>query len=306
MDKQQKKTVLITGGSGLLGSRLRQLLEEAGYHPIILSRGSSKPPYSYHWNTAEGVIEHAALERSAHIIHLAGAGIADERWSRNRKKEILKSRVDSTNFLFDYCRKGQIRPLSFLSASAIGIYGDTGEELITEEQAAGKGFLSEVCQKWEAAADQFSQLGTRVAKLRIGIILAREAGMLPKTLLPFKMGLAPYFGRGRQYYSWVHIDDVCRGFIHLLQNEELSGAFNMTGREAVCNKEYMRTLVKVTGKRALSFGIPPLLLHLLLGEMSEMLLMSNRVSSEKIRKTGFNFHFEPLTTALEDLLKAVN
>lgn len=306
MDKQRKRTVLITGGSGLLGSRLRELLEEAGYQAVILSRGPSKPPYSYHWNTDEGVIEHAALERSAHIIHLAGAGIADERWSRDRKEEILKSRVHSANALFDYCREWQISPLSFISASAIGIYGDTGEVPVTEEHRAGSGFLSEVCQKWEDAADQFGRLGARVAKLRIGIVLAREAGMLPKTLLPLKAGLAPYFGSGRQFYSWVHIDDVCRGFIHLLQNEELSGAFNMTGGEAVSNKEYMQTLKKVTGKRALSFGLPPLALRLLLGEMSEVLLMSNRVSSEKIRKSGFVFHFEQLTPALEDLLKAVN
>ncbi len=306
MDKQRERTVLITGGSGMLGSRLRELLEEAGYHPVILSRGPSKPPYSYHWNTAEGVIEHAALERSAHIVHLAGAGIADERWTRDRKEEILNSRVNTANALFEYCRKWQIRPRSFISASAIGIYGDTGEALITEEQATGRGFLSEVCQKWESAADQFGKLGTRVAKLRIGLVLAREAGMLPKTLLPLKMGLAPYFGNGRQFYSWVHIDDVCRAFIHLIQNEELNGAFNMAGHAAVRNREYMQALKKVSGKRALSFGLSPFILRLLLGEMSEMLLTSNRVSSEKIRKSGFDFHFEPLTPALEDLLKAVN
>ncbi len=306
MDKQQERTVLITGGSGMLGSRLKQLLKEEGYHPVVLSRGPSQPPERYHWNIAEGVIEHAALERSAHIVHLAGAGIADERWTRERKEEILKSRVNSANALFDYCRKWQIRPRSFISASAIGIYGDTGEAVITEEQPAGRGFLSEVCQKWESAADQFGKLGTRVAKLRIGLVLAGEEGMLTKTLLPLKMGLAPYFGNGRQFYSWVHIDDVCRAFIHLIRNEELNGAFNITGHPAVRNREYMQALKKLRGKRALSFGLPPLILRLLLGEMSELLLMSNRVSSEKIRKSGFNFRFEPLTPALEDLLKAVN
>ncbi len=286
----------------MIGRHLVSMLRQEGFVPLVLTRGKTEPPNYFHWNVKEKVMSREACEGVSHIIHLAGAGIADERWSRHRKKEIIESRVESARLLFEYCQDSNNRPVSFISASAIGIYGDTGDEWVREDHPVGEGFLSEVCRQWEEAADAFEPLGMRVAKLRTGLVLSRAGGILPKMLLPLKLGMAPYFGDGKQYYSWVHIEDVCRGYLHLLKNNSLSGAYNMTAPHPVRNKEFVETLKQISGKRAISFGIPKAGLRVMFGEMSKALTMSNRICSEKIQNSGFEFKYKSLESALENLL----
>lgn len=300
-----KKNILITGASGLIGSRLTELLMQRGYLVSHLGRGvKSGAVPSFSWNIEKETLDSQALVGIDTIIHLAGAGIADKPWSTQRKKEILESRTHSTQLLFKELAKGNHSVSSFISASAIGYYGFSLKETeLTEESSPGHDFLATVTGLWEEEIDKLSTLQLRVAKVRIGIVLSEKGGALKPMLLPIKLGLGSPLGSGRQMLSWIHLDDLCNMFIHLAEKDQLSGAFNGTGPYAVSNKEFTKAIAKELGRPLFLPNIPSFVLKLLLGEMADLVLQGSVVSSQKIQNSGFAFRFSSLGEALENLLR---
>lgn len=292
---------MVTGGTGLIGSRLVPLLREKGYRTHIVSRSASKDPDVFHWNVQRGMLEREALEGVNHIIHLAGAGLAEKRWTKKRKQEIIDSRVQSAKLLYDSVERWGINLQTFISPSGIDYYDDFGDQAIKEDMNPGDDFLSHVCVQWEEASKQFNTLNARTIQLRVGLVLSPEGGMLKEVLQPLKFGVAPYFGSGRQLYSWVHIDDVCRAFIFALENDRLSGPFNIVAGNPVTNKSFIRTLKKAAGKPALTFGVPAFALRLVFGELADAVLGSANISVEKIKDRGFELRFDRLELALKHL-----
>jgi len=300
-------TVLITGGTGLVGTRLTQLLQEQGYTVTHLSRSVSgnEKVKTYQWNIEQQQLDPEALTGVDYIIHLAGAGIADKRWADQRKELILKSRTESTRLLRESITKlGEHSIKALVSASAVGYYGiDTGDDWMTEESPSGDGFAAEVTRQWEAAVDEISQLNLRVVKIRIGIVLSEKGGALPKIMQPIKLGAGAPLGRGGQYMSWIHIDDLCRLFIFALEQENMKGVYNGVAPHPATNQELTKKTANVLNRPLFLPNVPAFALKLLLGEMSQVVTGGNRVSSEKIEKAGFEFKHTELREALGDLLK---
>ena len=293
--------IIITGGTGLVGKRLSTLLEEKGYEVNILCR-DPKNPNEYKWNTDENYIDEKVFENATAIIHLAGAGVADKRWTDERKKEIIESRTKSTQLLFNFLAKGNHQVSSFISASAVGYYGDRENELLTEASSNGTGFLAEVCKLWEKEVEKISTLNIAVSKIRIGIVLSKDGGALPKLDLPIKFGIGAYIGSGKQYVPWIHIDDLCHIFIHLLEHPNLSGTvYNGCAPDVKTNKQMSQTIAHVLRRPFIPFPAPEFVLNIALGEMASMLLMSNNCTSQKIISTGFVFQFPTLEAALQNI-----
>ena len=297
-------TVLLAGGSGLIGSRLNKLLQTKGYSTILLSRKKRQDPNFYQWNVNDGTIEEEAILKADYVINLAGAGIVDKRWTAARKKELIESRVKSARLLKDSFQKLNKKPKAYLSASAIGFYGNRGDEWLTETSAAGDdGFLAECTVAWEEAAKEITELDIRTAILRIGIVLSTQGGALKEMIFPMKLGVAGYFGNGEAYYPWIHIDDVCNMFIWALENEDAKGIYNAVSPKPVTVKDLTKKIKKARGSFALTLPVPNFALQIGMGEMSEMLLNSARVSCEKIQQSGFEFEHPKLGKALKDILK---
>ena len=297
------KKILITGASGLIGSRLTELLIQKGYEVSHLGRSKREGVVpSYVWNVDTGEMDVEALKGVGSIVHLAGAGIADKRWTPNRKIEILESRVKSSNLLFEKLKTADHAVKTVVSASAIGYYGfGLSEGVFTEKSAAAKDFLAHVTNEWERAVDQINGLNIRVAKIRIGIVLSEHGGALAPMAWPVKLGIGSPIGSGKQYLSWIHIDDLCSMFIKAIEDSELHGAYNGV-IDWSTNKDFVATLSQVL-KRPLWFpAVPGFILKLVVGEMAEIVLNGSKVSSEKIRKTGFTPAFPTLEVALKDLL----
>lgn len=298
-------TVLIGGGSGLIGTRLSQLLTEKGYQVWHLSRqADADATYpTYEWDVQRSVVDQAAIDGADYVINLAGAGIADKLWSEKRKKVIIDSRVNTTRLLRDAMQRAPRPPRAFLSASGIGYYGDRGEQVLHENDPAGSGFLPESCIAWENAVQQVADTGIRTAMVRTGIVLSTQGGALPKMSLSFKFFAGVYFGDGRQWYSWIHIDDLCRMYIHLLENEQLSGIFNGIAPQPVRNQELIAQAAEACGQKVIMLPAPAFALKLVLGEMSHTVLDSTRVAADKIQSTGFSFDFMTPQAALEDVFR---
>jgi uncharacterized protein (TIGR01777 family) len=298
--------VLITGGTGLVGRRLTELLLQEGYQVSYLSR--SKEPIDkvkvYSWDVENSQIENGAVESADYIIHLAGAGVADKRWTSSRKTEILESRTKSADLLYKKLQQSTHQVKAVIAASAIGYYGyDTGDALIKETSPAGNDFLAHVCQQWESAVSQIRQLSIRTVSFRIGLVLSVHGGALAKLLQTIKIGAGAPLGTGRQYFSWIHIDDVCRAFINAMKNEHISGIYNLTAPNPVTNEELTKEVAAVLDKPLLLPNVPAFALKLGMGEMANAVLGGSYVSSEKLESTGFNFQYPQLRNALEDLLK---
>ncbi|MCB0518751.1 MAG: TIGR01777 family protein [Lewinellaceae bacterium] len=299
-------TILIAGGTGLVGLRLSQLLKEKKYDVLHLSR--SKDPTAefpaYQWDLGKGTIDQEAIEKADYIINLAGAGIADKPWTKERKQLIIDSRVDSTQLLKKYIAQQKTPPKAYIAASAVGYYGSRGDQLMKEsDPPADKGFLAESVTLWENAIRQVEETGVRLATIRIGIVLSTQGGALEKILLPFKFFNGAYFGSGQQWMSWVHIDDLCRMFIEAVENEQFQGIYNGVGPHPSRNKDFVYKVKAALGKPALIVPAPEAALRLVMGEMADVVFESTRVSSEKIEKTGFKFQFPELVPALRDLLE---
>jgi uncharacterized protein (TIGR01777 family) len=296
------KTVLITGGSGLVGTRLTEILLECGYQVRHLGRRqtSQNSVKTYTWNIPSRFIEEGALENVNIVVHLAGAGVADQRWTKVRKKEILDSRVESTRLLLDRIStsKGQIDTV--IAASAVGIYGsDTGDAWMEETTPAGEGFLAEVTESWENEIARFVELNLRVVTLRIGIVLSARGGALPKIAQPLKMGAGAAIGSGKQYMSWIHIDDLCRMVIQSIESVDINRVFNAVAPAPVTNKEFTAQLASILEKPLWLPNVPAFVLKAAMGEMSQIVLGGNRVSSKKIEATGFEFEYRDLRSALQ-------
>ncbi|MDX2001572.1 MAG: TIGR01777 family oxidoreductase [Chitinophagales bacterium] len=297
------KRVLITGGTGLIGSRLSVLLAEKGYDVALLSRSrdKDKPYTTYHWDVKNGLLDDEAITTADHIVHLAGANIADGWWTDDRKKLILESRTKSAELLIKKLGQLDHQVKSVVSSSAIGYYGNRGETILTEEDAAGKGFLSEVCVAWERSIQPVQQQHIRLAVLRTGIVMSSRGGALVQMERPLSLGIGAYLGDGKQFYSWIHIDDLCRMYIKAIEDDSMEGVYNAVAPNPVRNKELVETLEKVLDKAAITAPTPAILLRFLLGEMAHMVLDSDRVSAIKIEEKGFRFEFEWLEDALKDI-----
>lgn len=294
--------VIITGGTGLVGQRLTSLLKLKGFEVNILCRNPKKTN-EFKWDIDKAYIDERVFENTGAIIHLAGAGVADKRWTAARKQEIIDSRTKSSRLLYQYLAEGKYTVHTFISASAVGYYGDRKSELLTEDAANGNGFLAEVCKVWEEEAEKFSELHIAVSKIRIGIVLSNEGGALPKLDFPIKFGIGAYIGDGKQFVPWIHVDDLCKMFIHLLNHPELSGVYNACAPDIKTNREMSETIAQVLHKPFIPFPAPAFILKTVMGEMATMLLMSNNCSSEKITKTGFTFQYPSLKVALENIYR---
>lgn len=297
-------TVLIAGGSGLVGRRLQFFLKKNGYAARILTR-TPRGEGEFRWDPASGEIDPAALEGVGAIVNLAGAGIADKRWTEARKREIVDSRVLSARTLAEAVG-AQVgpKPAVYIGASAIGLYGDTGDALLSEDSPAGVGFMPECCMAWEAAARPFADvLGLRSALLRIGIVLSTQGGALPEVLRPARFGLGVSFGDGRAWWSWIHIDDLCRMIIWAIENPQAQGVYNAVAPAPERNKALIAAVGRAMGRTLLPLPAPSLALRLLLGEMSAVVLNSNRVSAQKVINVGFEFEYPELEGALRALLQ---
>ncbi|WP_424962924.1 TIGR01777 family oxidoreductase [Ekhidna sp.] len=298
------KTVLITGGTGLVGTELSRLLTSSGYKVTHLSRNPTQKHYqTFYWDVKKGEIDDEAITSADVIIHLAGAGVSDKRWSDAWKKEIYDSRIDSTKLLREKVEKLNPGLKHFISASAIGYYGwDTGERLVDETTEKGDGFLADVVDDWEKEVDRFVNLNVKTSKVRIGIVLSEKGGALVEMAKPIKFGVGAPLGSGKQYMSWIHINDLCGIFSHVLQNDK-EGTFNGVAPNPKTNKVFTKSVASQLGKPLWLPNVPKFALRLIVGEMSDILVGGNRVSSKKIEDTGFNFQFAALDDALQDLLQ---
>ncbi len=299
------QTVLIAGGSGLIGSRLSTLLTEKGYQVRWLSRNpapGSKYP-TFQWDPSKGTMDSRALEGVDAVINLAGAGIADKRWTKERKELIISSRVKSTELLAAKIKEAVVPPTVYLSGAAIGIYGDRGDEVLYETSPAGKeGFLAESCREWEGAIQRLERdLPSRTCYLRIGLVLSGKGGALPKIKMSFYLGQGVYFGNGRQWYSWIHIDDVCGMFIAALENETWSGVYNATAPNPLQNKAFTRKVGRTLFPFFVLTPVPAFFLRIILGEMADTVLSSARVLPRRAEEAGFVFQFSELGDCLKDL-----
>jgi len=298
------KRILITGGSGLIGSVLTGLLLERGYEVAHLSRKARQREDGvvvYQWDLKEGFVDEKAIAWADAIVHLAGAGVADKRWTDARKKEIVDSRVDSAKLLEKALRDSDHKVKTFVSASGIGYYGDKGDDLMVETDEAADDFLAETCVVWEGASEGIERLGLRRVILRTGIVLSLDGGALPKMALPVKMAVGSYFGDGQQYYAWIHILDLCRLYLYALEREDMHGVYNAVAPENMRNRDFVEVLAKVLGRPFIPVPAPEFVLKMALGQMANALLFSVRASAEKVVTEGFVFDFPSLEMALSDL-----
>ena len=298
------KTILIAGGTGLVGQLLAQTLNDEGYNIRLISRSKpSNPVYpTFLWNVDKGVADGNAFKEVDIVINLAGSGVADKLWTERRKKEITESRVKS-NQLLAYCFKNYHRPGLYISAGAIGFYGHRDDELLTEEHVSGDDFLSKSCTSWENAVFETADQSTRLILFRIGIVLSTRGGALQKMIFPWKMGISTSFNPGNQWYSWIHEEDLVRLFVFAIQNEQVKGIYNAVAP----NPEKMYDFAKAMNAQSklpwrMVWSIPFTILTTAMGEMSTVLTNSAKVSSEKIIKAGFQFKFKKMDEALKNLI----
>ena len=304
------QTVLITGGTGLVGNALTNALLAKGYKVIILSRNARKQGgenLSYaRWDVKKQEMDIAAVQAADYIVHLAGAGVVDKKWTAAYKKEIVDSRTESSRLIFESLKNTGNKVKAVISASAIGWYGadtDTAEPF-TETDAADDSFLGQTCKSWEASIEPVTGLGKRLVKLRIGIVLSNEGGALAEFKKPIRFGAAAILSHGKQTVSWIHIEDLCRMFIWAIENETATGSYNAVAPQPVSNKTLTLALAKaMKGKFYIPVHVPAFVLKLMMGQRSIEVLKSTTVSSEKITGAGFSFNYNTIEQALANLLK---
>ncbi|CAN5888903.1 TIGR01777 family oxidoreductase [soil metagenome] len=294
------KKILITGGTGLIGTRLSEILIDLGYDVAHLSRKPAKGSHykAFRWDVEQGTIDENAILYADYILHLAGANLGREKWTEERKKVILNSRVESSLLLYEKLKKLPHHVKGFISASAIGIYGDSGDRLVTEESIYGDDFLADVTKRWESAAYKVHSLGIRTVLFRNGLVLSDQGGALPQMAKPVKMMAGAPLGSGKQYMSWIHIDDLCRLYVEAIENTSFQGVYNAVAPNPVTNEEFTKALAKAMGKPLVLPKVPAFGLKLMLGELSEILLTGQRVSANKVLHTGFTFEYVTLDKAL--------
>ena len=306
-------TVIITGGTGLVGKVLGQALLEKGYDVIVLTRGGGPATNRSQsitgvryaeWNIEKQTIDKKAIAEADYIIHLAGAGVADKRWTKKRKQEILESRVNSCKLIVDTLKSIPNKVKTVVSASAIGWYGPDpvipNPKPFEENNAPDNGFLGTTCRQWEESIEPINKLGKRLVKLRIGIVLSKDGGALKEFIKPLKFGVAAILGNGKQLISWIHIDDLVRMFIAAIENSTMNGVYNAVAPHPVSNKELTLQLAKSRKKFFVPIHVPSFVLKIALGEMSIEVLKSTTVSCSKVQLSEFDFLYPDIKTALID------
>ena len=308
------ETVLISGGTGLVGKGLTKHLTAKGYTVIILSRQLpadngqlSESNISYaKWDVKTQQMDIEALQKADYIIHLAGAGVMEKKWTEEYKKEIVSSRTESAKLIVKSLKQNPNKVKAVISASAIGYYGEdknTGK-FFTEDDPADNNFLGETCKLWEESITPVTDLNKRLVKFRIGIVLSKNGGALKEFITPLKLGVAAILGNGKQMISWIHIDDLCRLFLFAVENEKMNGVYNAVAPAPVNNKILTLTLAKKMKRLFyIPFYIPVFILKIMLGDRSIEILKSATVSCKKVIAAGFDFKFENIEEALEDLEK---
>ena len=298
----KKEVVLITGGTGLIGSVLQTILLDAGYEVILLSR-NAKNENSYLWDVEKNFIDNQAILKADHLIHLAGAGIADKPWTEARKKEIIDSRVDTTSLLIESFKQHKKELKTVIAASAIGYYGfKTSKHIYTETDAPATGFLADTCVTWEKATSAFNEISERLVQIRIGVVLDKNGGALKKMAQPVHFFAGAAIGSGKQYMPWIHVKDLCDMILYTLKNQKTHGIYNGVCSTHITNEDFTKAIGKALHRPILLPAIPAFVIKALFGDMAGMVLEGSRVSNEKIKETGFNFKFENIDLALEDLL----
>lgn len=303
--------ILITGGTGLLGTALTKELTQKGHSVIILTRKkrpSQSSNISYaEWDVKKQTINEAAITSADYIVHLAGAGVADKRWTTTRKKEIIESRTQSSALIVKALKEIPNKVQAVISASATGYYGEdenlpAKRKVFTEDMKADKAFLGETCRLWEESIQPVALLGKRLVKFRIGIVLSNNGGAFPEFKKPVKFGIAGVLGSGKQVVSWIYIEDVCRMFSYAISTDEVNGVYNAVAPNPVRNKDLTLLLAqKLKGKFFVPLHVPAFVLKIMVGQMSIEVLKSVTVSAEKIRTAGFTFLYPDINSALDNL-----
>jgi len=297
------KKILITGATGLVGSALKRKLLSTGYQVNILSR-KPEGENAFRWDVYNQQIDSAALDGVDAVIHLAGEPVADKKWTAERKKQIIDSRVKSTELLLKAIKESKNHNIkSFVSASAVGYYGDCGDEILTEESANGFGFLAECCKLWEQAVDEGKRLSLRIVKLRTGIVLSKDGGALPQLDLPVRLFAGSAIGSGKQWTPWLHNDDMVEMYIEAVENSKMEGCYNACAPFPVTNKALTKAIAKQLHRPFWPIKVPKAAIELLMGERVEAVLMSNNTSAQKLLDSGFKFKFTRLEDALKDIYK---
>lgn len=297
--------VLITGGTGLIGSSLSKVLLEKGYNVYHLSR-TKKPGISVHtytWDYTINKIDDEAIHTADYIIHLAGANIGEKRWTTKRRKEILESRVKSGELILNSIVEQNKNIKAFITSSAVGYYGSvTSDKIGIEDDKNFNDFIGNVCKSWEQVADKFQSTGIRTVKLRTGIVLTKKGGALAKMILPLKYRIGAIVGNGKQYLPWIHIEDLCRIYIKAIEDIEMNGPYNAVAPEYLSYKTFIGQFAILFQKWFLNVKIPSFIFRIVFGKMSKILLNGSRVSSKKLAEAGFEFKFPVIQSALTDLL----
>ena len=305
--------ILVSGARGLVGSALVPMLAAGGHNVMRLTRAESSDRSAFGegsgsdeapvvWNPQAGEVHPDAFEGFDAVIHLAGENIASGRWTEDLKRRIRDSRVVGTRRLCEVLARCAQPPTVFLCASAIGYYGDRGDEVLTEQSAPGAGFLADVCRDWEAAVEPLAATGPRIVLLRLGVVLSPDGGALKKMLLPFRLGLGGVIGDGSQYLSWIALDDVAGAIRHALETAAISGPVNVVSPQPVTNRDYTRTLGTVLARPTV-LPLPAFAARLALGEAADALLLaSTRVEPARLTQTGYTFRYPQLESALRHLL----
>ncbi|MCC9607792.1 TIGR01777 family oxidoreductase [Blastopirellula sp. JC732] len=298
--EREAMKIAISGASGLVGKSLTAFLTTGGHEVVPLTRSKSKS--GVYWNYEQGEIDAASLAGIDAVVHLAGEGIAEARWTDKQKAKIRNSRVDGTTFLATQLAALPQPPKTLVCASAIGYYGDSGDQIVDEKSIAGEGFLPDVCRAWELSCEPAAMAGIRVANVRLGIVLSPQGGALAKMLTPFKLGVGGVIGSGKQYWSWITLDDVIGGIHHCLMNDELIGPVNLTAPNPATNREFTKTLGHVLHRPTI-LPVPSFAAKLAMGEMAnDLLLASSRVMPTRLLETNYTFRDPELEPALRRIL----
>lgn len=304
--KNMAKNILVTGATGLVGKKLVPLLLRQGHRVSVLSRKKSEIPGAevYLWDVKAQTIDSGAFEGIDTVLHLAGEAIADKKWTPQHKQEVIDSRVKSTQLLYQTIKDTKAPVTSFVSASAIGYYGDRGEEILTETSEPGQGFLADCCVLWEEAVNEGIAMGIRVVKIRVGLVLSQEDGALAALEKPIKYFAGAPLGSGKQWMPWIHLDDMANIFAKAINDEAMVGAYNGCSPVPVTNKLFTKSIAKQLRRPVWPIHVPAFILKLALGEMSVMPLMSSNTSSQKLLDAGYKFAYLNLDSALQSIYSA--
>jgi len=302
-DENAPQTIVVTGASGMIGKPLVSAFEGAGHRVIRAVRGTVRDPKAeMAWDPATGNIDRDELIGADAIVHLAGANIAGKRWTPAYKQLLIDSRVDGTTLLSEAIASLDSKPRVLACASAIGYYGDRGDNMLDESAPSGDGFLPELCMQWERACQAARDAGIRVVNMRLGVVLSPTGGALAQMLTPFKLGVGGILGNGRQHFSWISLLDAVRAIQHVVDNDSLSGPVNLVSPQPVTNREFTKTLGKVLGRPTL-LPMPAFAARLLFGEMADALLLASaRVEPKSLQESQFEFQHSELEPALRHLL----